>query len=96
MEILKKVDILGIPYEIKEVETIDKGTLIIGQINYLEQIILLDKSLPKEKKEQTLLHEILHGILSALGYDDINDDEHLVQSISSALYQVLRNQITFS
>ncbi len=84
----RSINILGIPYEIREVDIIDKGTFLVGQINYTEQVIKIAKGLGEEYRMQTLIHEILHGILDALGYSELNNDEQKVQGIASALHQV--------
>ena len=91
-----KINILGIPYEVVEVDTIDKSIRTFGQIDYSNQIIKLEKGMGKQYREQTLLHEIVHGIFEGLGYDDLNADEEKVQGIASALYQVLSSQVIFS
>lgn len=79
------IDILGIPYTIKEVECVNKDELRKGQINFLSQEILLDKTMTKENKKITLLHETIHGIAEALGFDL---EENRVQSLATALYYV--------
>lgn len=92
-----ELKILASEYEVIEVEQIDKNRRVLGEIDYTEQTIKLEKDLPKELKNETLIHEILHGILEKLGYDDINNDEQKVQSIASTLYCVLKenNLISF-
>ncbi len=89
--ILKKVKIMATEYKIEEVEQIDKNKRILGEIDYLEQIIKVEKGLPIELKKEVIVHEILHGILEKLGFDDLNDDEQKVQSIASTLYLVLKD-----
>lgn len=90
------VNILGIPYEIIEVDTINKGVRTFGEIDYSNQIIKLEKGMGKQYREQTILHEVVHGIFEGLGYDALNADEEKVQGIASALYQVLSSQAIFS
>lgn len=46
--------------------------------------------MPKDLKEQVLYHEIVHGILVALGYNDLGTDETFVQGFSNALYQMFK------
>lgn len=90
------INILGIPYEVVEVDQIEKNCRVVGQIDYMNQTIKIEKGLAKDYRDQTIFHEILHGILEGLGYNDINSDEQKVQSIASALHQVFGSQITFS
>lgn len=87
---MKKVNICGIPFKIKEVDVIDEETdgITQGQIIYHKAKILLKRKLPKATKKQVLFHEILHGILTQLGYCELSNDETFVQALSLALYQM--------
>ena len=89
MKKTKKVNICGVPYKVKEVQSIDEGEegIIQGKISPHETTILLKKSLPKKLKKSVLFHEILHGLLIELGYNDLSENETLVQSLSNAMYQ---------
>lgn len=88
---MEKVKIMATDYKIEEVEQIDKDRRILGEIDYINQTIKLEKGLPNELKKEILLHEILHGILEKLGFDALNNDEQKVQSIASTLYLVLKD-----
>lgn len=87
---IKKVKILATEYDLVEEEQIDKYQRLLGQINYVEQVIKLDKTIPEDLKKETLIHEILHGVLEKLGYEEINNDEQKVHSIASTMYCVLK------
>ncbi len=95
---MKKVTILGIPYQIEEVDRIkNQSDTVLGMILYTEQKIKIRASLPKELKEQTLIHEIIHGVLENLGEHDLNNNERLVQSLAATVYQIIQsNAISFS
>ena len=56
------IDILGIKYKTKEVECVSKDELRKGQINFLTNEILIDKTMSEQNKHITLMHEIIHGI----------------------------------
>jgi len=90
------IGILGVDYTVQEVACISKDTFLYGEIDFVNQIIKIDKSLTSNKKEQTLLHEILHAILEELGLQEINQNEEAVQSISAVLYHLLKTQSIFS
>lgn len=94
---VKNLKILATEYTVEEVEQIDKYQRLLGQIEYVEQKIKIDKSISEDMKKEVLLHEILHGILEKLGYTEINEDEQKVQSIASTMYLVLKenNLISF-
>ena len=40
-----------------------------------------------EVKEETLCHEMVHGILTHMGYDNLSNDERFVQALGNAIYQ---------
>ncbi|MEG1705057.1 MAG: hypothetical protein RR290_00590 [Clostridia bacterium] len=87
---MEKIKIMATEYEIQEVEQIDKFKRLLGEIDYCDQTIKLDKNISQDLKNEVLLHEILHGILEKLGYSDLNDDEQKVHSIASTMYLVLK------
>lgn len=87
---IDKINILGLTYEIREVEVIDKDCRMFGQIDYINQVIKIDKELTQERKDITLLHEIIHGISEQLGLEELNKDERVVQSLATALHQTLK------
>lgn len=92
-----KVKVLNLDFEIIEVPVIEHGSDLIGRIEHLNQKIFIQKDISEERKKIVLLHEILHSIFQQLGFVDQHDDEHLINSLSSAFYQVLKdNKTTFS
>ena len=86
-----QVEILGVNYEIKEADIIDENPNILGQIVYQKQEIQIKKSLLKDMKNSTIIHEIVHGILFHSGKQELNEKEDLVESLSSSIYQVLKS-----
>ncbi len=87
----KAVRILGLDYEIEEVECVSKDELRRGEINFLTNRIKIDKTMPRDLKNQVLMHEIMHAIFDLFGYEDLCTDENKVQSIATALHQVIRD-----
>lgn len=85
------VEILGVNYEIKELDIIDENPNVLGQIVYQKQEIQIKKSLLKDMKNSTIIHEIVHGILFHSGKQELNEKEDLVESLSSSIYQVLKS-----
>ena len=92
---MKEIKILGVKYTVEEVECVSKEELRKGEVNFLTCRILIDKSMPKEMKEQVLMHEIMHAVFEMLGYDDLLTDECKVQGISAALHQIFTDQDVF-
>ena len=93
---IKQIKILATEYDVEEVEQIDKYQRLLGQIEYTEQKIKIDRSISEDMKKEVLLHEILHGVLEKLGYTEINEDEQKVHSIASTMYLVLKENSLIS
>jgi len=87
--IVKQIDILGTEYLIHLIGQISKDELVLGEIDYTNQIITLDSSMKTDVMSVTLLHEVIHGILFANGLNNENANEHLIQCLASGLHQVL-------
>ena len=86
---MNEVKICGIPHKIVEKEVIEgngSGT-ILGQITYSECIIEMRKNQPPELYKQTLVHEIVHGMLVMIGRNELSEDETFVQSLALAISQ---------
>lgn len=62
----------------------------LGMCYSQQGIIKLRKNLKRELKEQIFWHETVHSILDSLGYDKLSEDESLVDSMGSAIYQVIK------
>lgn len=92
---MRTIDILGLTYTIEEVDCVNKREPSKGEIDLLNNTILLDKTMPQDLKDQVLLHEILHAIGDGLGYDDLLDDEQKVQGLATALHQLFTTQEVF-
>ena len=58
-----------------------------GQIEYSKCEIRINKDMPEEMQMQTLVHEMLHGMLVLIGQNELSQDEQVVQSLSMAINQ---------
>lgn len=87
---MKKVKICGLPHEIVELEDSFNTDCHMRQINYQDLVIKINKDMPEQLKEETLCHEIMHGILTHLGYSDMATNEQFVQAVGNAIYQSFR------
>lgn len=83
----QKVTICGIPHSVTLCDDRFDLDTHFGQIKYGKAEIIISKDVTPELQEQALFHEILHGILTLLAFDEAND-EHFVQSVSNAMFQV--------
>lgn len=83
-----KVNICGIPHEIVECEdSFTADATHFGEIDYKACKIRINKDMTDEAKEETIIHEMIHGILVHLGYTDQSEDETFVQGLANAIYQ---------
>lgn len=84
-----RVNICGIPYKVKYKNVINEGNAGIceGEINYSKQRILLREGLPQQIENETLTHEMVHGMLCHLGYTELCNDETFVQGLANAISQ---------
>lgn len=64
-----------------------------GEYSFMEQKITIDKSLPDDKKEETLLYEIIEALN---GYYSLNLEHGTISVLGFGLHQVLReNKLSF-
>lgn len=90
------VKIGPITYEIKTVEGLlgCSGEKLDGQIKYSNPTIELDSELSFDMQRQTLLHEILHGILTHSGrHDEVS--EGAIDAIAYGMFGVIRDNPEF-
>lgn len=87
VELIDYVYITGIKYKIVEVEDQFDVDCHFGMIDFKKCVIKINKDMSDDMKIQTLCHEITHGMLVNLGYNDYSNDETFVQSLSSAIFQ---------
>lgn len=81
------INICGIPHEIINVKDEFELNNQLGVIDITKCIIRINSELKEEVYKETVCHEVLHGILTHLGYDDLSGDEHFVSVIANAINQ---------
>jgi hypothetical protein len=89
----KQVNILGLTYSIEEVDVVNKMIPRQGEIDFVSQTIKIDKEMSEDRKNIVLLHEVIHGICEQLGFDEVGDNERVVQGLAVALYQVFNEEM---
>ena len=93
---MKQINVCGIPHKIIDTEDgFDLGQNL-GVINYIKCEIRINKDLKNEAYNETLCHEVLHGILTHLGYDELSNDERFVTSVSNAINQCFAPRVNHS
>lgn len=89
-----ELNILGSIYQVDFVDSISRDELKLGETDYLNQTIKILSGLHSDLETVTLIHEILHVIFNQLEFVEENN-EHLVQSLATALYQVFNENEIF-
>ena len=94
MKLPKTIEVLNRTYKIVE-KDMDEGSQI-GRGNFMKGIIQIEESLDPQAKADTLLHEIIHLILIAMGHefgrpDEVLHTEKHVLIISNGLSTFLRD-----
>ncbi len=82
-----KVNICGIPHEVIEKEDAFDSDIHFGMIRYGRAEITVNKNLPEALKKEALCHEMVHGILIHIGYNELSENEQFVQALGNAICQ---------
>lgn len=82
-----KINICGIKYEVIERADSFNIDTHFGQIDFCKAIIKINKDLDDQVKKESICHEVLHGILVHLGYDDLSSNEKFVNAVSNGICQ---------
>lgn len=90
MDVPKSVSVLGLKFTVELVERVSESEELDGIMLPREQRIRIDRSLSREAAEQTYLHELVHAVLSQLGFHEQGADERLVQGLALGLHEALR------
>lgn len=85
---MDKVKIGGIVYSVEIKEDLVGHTGNWGETNLKKTTIVLDSNMSKQRTDQTLVHEIVHGIFEEAGFEQ---DEDKVNRLGIVLYQVLKD-----
>lgn len=95
---LEKIKVGGIDYDVsvKDLSHSDSPELIrMGNHYEADMKIEISDRLPKQKRDQTFIHEMLHAVVCESGAV-IENEEDVVNQMSLVLYQVLRdNDLSF-
>lgn len=88
-----RVKICGVPHEVVEVKDEFDSDCHFGQIDYRECLIKVNKDMPDEMKQSTIVHEMMHGILNHCGYEDLANDEKFVRVLGNAINESFRVKV---
>lgn len=72
----------------------DQDQRLLGEIDYLDNTIILDPAISEQKQDFVLVHEIVHGIFTHLGVEE--HDEGLINGLAEHFYELLRDNPDFT
>lgn len=82
------ISVGGIPYKVaylpwKNVDHNNKAEHLFGQVDYIQHSINIASDVPKEKQQISLIHEVLHAIISEYNIKELQnaEREHSEQAI---------------
>lgn len=88
MLIQKAFNLFGETYKVKRIVKIDRDDSW-GEFSPEKNVIKIKKGINEEQADQAYCHELVHCILTNLGYSELNEDEKFVDRIGKALHQIL-------
>lgn len=93
---MKTVRICGILHQIIDKEYIEGDGTVCGEITYSECVIKMRAGINPDYYNQTLIHEVVHGMLVMIGRNDLSEDETFVQTLALAISQTfeLKTEVT--
>lgn len=68
---------------------------IHGHYSSCESVIRINKTLPKNKFAEVLLHEVLHAAYDVGHLEDCDDEEKTVSVLSTVFAQIIRDNPDF-
>jgi len=76
-KIVKKPEVIKLPNE------------CYGKIDYDKETIEISQKYSQKQQNQTLLHELIHGIFEKLDMNNLREDEIVVNQLAVTLYEVI-------
>lgn len=102
MKVPNKIRIGAFDWTIEESEKIANEGGVFGSTHHRKQRIFLEPNETEQKKDHTLLHEIMHALWWQAGLherytkDQKVIEEEIISCLSNGLYQVIKdNKLTF-
>lgn len=66
------------------------GDVCKGTCDYNTKTIAIDSNQDHDAQVRTFFHEYFHAIFMELGYDELSDDESLVEALSADMVRLIR------
>lgn len=69
----------------------EDGEICKGLCDYNTKTITIDTNQDHDAQFATLWHEYMHAVFMELGYDELSDDESLVESVGQNIARAMRS-----
>jgi len=89
----KQLKVGGAIYTVHEVEGLLRKISMYGNVEFGDCVIQIDSAMTDERKEQTIIHEMLHAIHFEAGYNPEEQDEDTINRTANVLHQVIVDNI---
>ena len=80
----KTIDVCGVPFQLVDLEPNGRHDGNFGTCDNQTGVITINSKMPEEIKQQTLVHEWLHGVLTSYGQEH---SENLTNILANELYR---------
>jgi Zn-dependent peptidase ImmA (M78 family) len=89
----KQLKIGGAIYTVNEVDGLLRKLNMYGNVDFSDCIIQIDADMSEERKEQTIIHEMMHAVHFEAGYNPEEQDEDMINRTANVLHQVIVDNI---
>jgi Zn-dependent peptidase ImmA (M78 family) len=89
----KQLKVGGTIYTVNEVDGLLRKLSMYGNVDFSDCIIQIDADMSEERKEQTIIHEMLHAVHFEAGYNPEEQDEDMINRTANVLHQVIVDNI---
>jgi hypothetical protein len=89
----KQLKVGGTIYTVNEVAGLLRKLSMYGNVDFGDCIIQIDADMSDERKEQTIIHEMLHATHFEAGYNPEEQDEDMINRVANVLHQVIVDNI---
>lgn len=87
----RAVKIGPVMFGVRRVKNWIPRNVLGGSCDYLNAQIKVRGGIAVRHQAVTLMHEIIHGTLTSIGHNKMNDDEQFVELLSESLIDTLWN-----
>jgi hypothetical protein len=89
----KQLKVGGAVYTVHEIDGLVRKLNLYGNVDFSDCIIQIDSAMSEERKEQTIIHEMMHAVHFEAGYNPDEQDEDMINRTANVLHQVIVDNI---